>query len=221
MIFAVVPPAVQELGNATGFDLQLVDTGGIGHDKLLAARNMLLGMASQDKRWRGVRPNALDDAPQLKIDVDQDKARALGLDLATVNSTIATAWGGAYVNDFIDRGRVKRVYIQADAPYRMAPEDIGDFYVRGASGHDGAVHRLLHADLGAGAGAADPLQRPARDGDPGHARRPASVVGRGDGGDGGDARQAAAGHRARMDRPVATRSGCRAGRRRRSTACRC
>jgi len=135
LIFAVIPPAVQELGNATGFDLQLVDEGGIGHDRLLAARNQLLGMASQNKSLVGVRPNALDDAPQLKVEVDQDKAGALGLDLATVNSTIATAWGGSYVNDFIDRGRVKRVYIQADAPYRLAPEDIGDLYVRGASGN--------------------------------------------------------------------------------------
>ncbi|MCU6454743.1 efflux RND transporter permease subunit [Sphingomonas sp. A2-49] len=134
MIFAVIPPAVQELGNATGFDLQLVDQTGVGHAKLVEARNMMLGMAAQDKSLVGVRPNALDDAPQLKIDVDQDKARALGLDLGTVNNTISTAWGGAYVNDFIDRGRVKRVYIQADEPYRLKPEDIGNFYVRGATG---------------------------------------------------------------------------------------
>ncbi|RYD25135.1 MAG: multidrug efflux RND transporter permease subunit, partial [Lysobacteraceae bacterium] len=134
LIFAVIPPAVQELGNATGFDLQLVDEGGIGHDKLLAARNQLLGMASQNKSLVGVRPNSLDDAPQLKVNVDQDKAGALGLDLGSVNSTIATAWGGSYVNDFIDRGRVKRVYIQADSPYRMAPDDIGKLYVRGANG---------------------------------------------------------------------------------------
>ena len=134
MIFAVVPPAVQELGNATGFDFQLVDQTGIGHAKLLEARNMMLGMAMQDKSLVGVRPNALDDAPQLKINVDHDKARALGLDLSTVNDTISSAWGGSYINDFIDRGRVKRVYFQADQPYRMAPEDIGDFYVRGATG---------------------------------------------------------------------------------------
>jgi multidrug efflux pump len=134
LIFAVIPPAVQELGNATGFDLQLVDEAGIGHEKLLAARNQLLGMASQNKSLVGVRPNALDDAPQLKVNVDQDKARALGLDLSQVNSTISTAWGGAYVNDFIDRGRVKRVYIQADEQYRQAPEDIASLFVRGASG---------------------------------------------------------------------------------------
>jgi len=134
LIFAVIPPAVQELGNATGFDLQLVDEGGIGHNALLAARNQMLGMASQDKSLVGVRPNATDDAPELHVNVDQDKARALGLDLAQVNGTISTAWGGSYVNDFIDRGRVKRVYIQADAPYRTAPEDIANLYVRGANG---------------------------------------------------------------------------------------
>jgi len=132
LIFAVVPPAVSELGNATGFDLQLVDTGAIGHDRLIQARNMMLGMASQDKRLVGVRPNSLEDAPQLKVDIDQDKARALGLDLGDVNSTMAAAWGGSYINDFIDRGRVKRVYLQADTPFRLAPEDLGDFYVRGA-----------------------------------------------------------------------------------------
>ena len=134
LIFAIVPPPVQELGNATGFDLQLVDTGGIGHAALVAARNQLMGMASQDKRVAGVRPNSLDDAPALKIVVDQDKMRALGVDLAQVNSTISAAWGGQYVNDFIDRGRVKRVYIQADAPYRLKPDDLSQFFVRGSDG---------------------------------------------------------------------------------------
>ena len=134
LIFAITPPAVQELGNATGFDLQLVDTGGIGHERLLQARNMMLGMAMQDHRLVGVRPNELEDAPQLKVDIDQDKAKALGLELSSVNSTIAAAWGGAYVNDFVDRGRVKRVYVQADAPYRLKPEDIANLYVRGATG---------------------------------------------------------------------------------------
>ncbi|MHA6717964.1 efflux RND transporter permease subunit [Sphingomonas sp. RS6] len=134
MIFAITPPAVQELGNATGFDLQLVDTGGIGHERLLQARNMMLGMAMQDQRLVGVRPNSLEDAPQLKVDIDQDKAKALGLDISSINNTIATAWGGAYVNDFVDRGRVKRVYVQADAPYRLKPEDIANLFVRGPSG---------------------------------------------------------------------------------------
>ena len=134
MIFALVPPAVQELGNATGFDLQLVDVGGIGHQGLLQARNMMLGMAAQEPRLAQVRPLSLEDAPQLKVKVDQDKARALGLDIGVVNSTISTAWGGSYVNDFIDRGRVKRVFVQADEPYRLVPEDIGNFYVRGQNG---------------------------------------------------------------------------------------
>jgi len=133
-IFALIPPAVQELGDATGFDAQLVDTTGLGHDKLLALRNQMLGMAAQDKRLAQVRPLSLDDAPQLKVTIDQDKAAALGLDLSQASSTIATAWGGTYVNDFIDRGRVKRVYVQADAPYRLQPDDLKDFYVRGGDG---------------------------------------------------------------------------------------
>ena len=133
MIFALVPPAVQELGNATGFDLWLVDNAGAGHDKLLQTRNMMMGAAMQEKRVAQVRPLSLEDAPQLKVEVDQEKAGALGLDLSSINSAIATLWGGSYVNDFIDRGRVKRVYMQADTPYRLAPEDIGDFYVRGSN----------------------------------------------------------------------------------------
>ncbi|MCD2322785.1 efflux RND transporter permease subunit [Sphingomonas sp. IC-56] len=134
MIFALVPPAVQELGNATGFDLWLVDQTGAGHDKLLQTRNMMLGMAMQDKRVAQVRPLSLDDAPQLKVDIDQDKASALGLDLGTINTAISTAWGSSYVNDFIDRGRVKRVFLQADEPYRASPEDLANFYIRGANG---------------------------------------------------------------------------------------
>jgi HAE1 family hydrophobic/amphiphilic exporter-1/multidrug efflux pump len=134
LIFAVVPPAVQELGNATGFDLQLIDRNGAGHAALLAARNAMLGGASQEKSLVGVRPNAVDDAPQLKINIDHDKARALGLDLTSVNRTISSGLGGSYINDFIDRGRVKRVYMQADQPYRLMPENIGDFYVRGSTG---------------------------------------------------------------------------------------
>jgi len=133
-IFALIPPAVQELGDATGFDVQLTDNSGLSHEQLLARRNQMLGMAAQDKRLVQVRPSSLDDAPQLKINVDQDKARALGVDLGQASSTIATAWGGSYVNDFIDRGRVKRVYVQADAPYRLQPDDLKNFYVRGEGG---------------------------------------------------------------------------------------
>jgi HAE1 family hydrophobic/amphiphilic exporter-1/multidrug efflux pump len=134
LIISVIPPAALELGNATGFDLQLVDAAGIGHAKLVEARNAMLGMASQDARMIGVRPVSLEDAPQLTVDVDQDKARALGLDIGQINQTVSSAWGGSYVNDFIDRGRVKRVYIQADEPYRQRPEDFGDLYVRGSDG---------------------------------------------------------------------------------------
>ncbi|RDE05922.1 efflux RND transporter permease subunit [Sphingomonas aracearum] len=133
-IFALVPPAVQELGNATGFDMWLVDTGNLGHGGLLAARNQLMGMAMGDKRVAQVRPLSLEDAPQLNVDIDQDKAGALGLDISSINSAISTAWGGAYVNDFLDRGRTKRVYIQADEPYRQSPQDVSDFYVRSSGG---------------------------------------------------------------------------------------
>ncbi|WP_037552167.1 efflux RND transporter permease subunit [Sphingomonas sp. URHD0057] len=134
LIISFIPPAALELGNATGFDLQLVDSGNIGHAKLTEARNMLMGMAMQDKRIVGIRPVSLEDAPQLTVDVDQDKARALGLDIGQINQTIASAWGGSYINDFIDRGRVKRVYVQVDQPYRQQPEDIHDLYVRGSDG---------------------------------------------------------------------------------------
>jgi HAE1 family hydrophobic/amphiphilic exporter-1/multidrug efflux pump len=133
-VIPVTPPAAIELGNATGFDLQLVDTGNVGHDKLVQDRNMMLGMSQSDPRVAGVRPVSLEDAPQLDVDVDQDKAQALGLNLDDVNQTIAAAWGGAYVNDFIDRGRVKRVFVQADQPYRLRPESIRDFFVRGQNG---------------------------------------------------------------------------------------
>jgi hydrophobe/amphiphile efflux-1 (HAE1) family protein len=134
LIISFIPPGALELGNATGFDLQLVDTGNVGHAKLVEARNMMLGMAMQDKRVTGVRPVSLEDAPQLTVDVDQDKARALGLDIGQINQTISSAWGGSYINDFIDRGRVKRVYLQADEPYRLRPEDVDDLYVRGSDG---------------------------------------------------------------------------------------
>ncbi|MGC4015081.1 MAG: efflux RND transporter permease subunit [Luteolibacter sp.] len=133
-IFAVVPPPVSELGNATGFDLQLVDTGGLGHERFIQIRDQFVAMAAKDPRLAGVRPNSLEDAPQLKINVDNAKARSLGLDLQSINNTISAAWGASYVNDFIDRGRVKRVYIQADEPFRRAPENIEDFFVRGGNG---------------------------------------------------------------------------------------
>ena len=134
MVFALVPPAVPELGIASGFDFQLQDIGGIGHDKLMAARNQLLGMAAQDKTLAQVRPNGQDDTPQFQVDIDQAKAGAMGLTTADINSALSSAWGGSYINDFVDRGRVKRVYMQADAPFRMKPEDLNSWYVRNKSG---------------------------------------------------------------------------------------
>jgi multidrug efflux pump len=134
MVFAFTPPAVFELGNATGFDFQLQDRGGIGHEKLIAARNQLLGMAAQNPNLMAVRPNGLEDAAEFKIDVDQEKASALGLSIADINTTLSSTWGVSYVNDFIDNGRVKRVYLQADAPFRMTPEDIARWYVRNRTG---------------------------------------------------------------------------------------
>lgn len=134
MVFAFAPPAVVELGNATGFDLQLQDRGGLGHDKLMEARNQLLGMAAKSPALAGVRPNGQEDTPQLRINIDQQKATAQGLSIAAINDTLSSAWGGAYVNDFIDRGRVKKVYLQADAPYRMVPEDLNKWFVRNTQG---------------------------------------------------------------------------------------
>ncbi|WP_313806244.1 efflux RND transporter permease subunit [Sphingobium sp.] len=134
MAIAFVPPAVQELGNATGFDFQLVDRGGLGHEKMLEARNKLLGMAMADRRLAQVRPNGLEDTPQLKLNVDQAAAGALGIAQSDVNDAISTAMGSVYVNDFIDRDRVKRVYVQSDAPFRTTPDSIGALHVRGSSG---------------------------------------------------------------------------------------
>jgi multidrug efflux pump len=133
-IYALVPPSVQSLGNATGFDIQMQDRGNVGHDGLIQARNMLLGMAAQNPMLAGVRPNSLDDTPQLHIDIDQAKAGALGIALSDINQTLSAAWGSNYVNDFIDRGRVKRVYMQGDAPYRMTPQDLDRWHVRARDG---------------------------------------------------------------------------------------
>jgi len=134
MVFAVIPPSVPELGTSSGFDFQLQDIGGVGHEALMNARNQMLGMAAQNPDLAGVRPNGQDDTPQLKIEVDQAKAGAMGLTTADINSALSAAWGGSYVNDFIDRGRVKKVYMQADAPFRMTPEDLNRWYVRNSSG---------------------------------------------------------------------------------------
>ena len=134
MVFAFAPPAVMELGNATGFNFFLQDRAGVGHEALMAARNQFLGMAAQSKVLAGVRPNGLNDEPQYQLTIDDERASALGVSLATINQTLSIALGGSYVNDFIDRGRVKRVYVQGEASARMNPEDLDKWFVRSDSG---------------------------------------------------------------------------------------
>ena len=134
MVFAFPPPAVIELGNAKGFDFQLLDRGGLGHAALMGARNQLLGMASQNMGLIAVRPNGMEDVPEYRIEVDWEKAGAFGVSITSIHNTIAAAFGSAYVNDFIQEGRVKRVFIQLDAPYRMLPEDLKKLYVRNTAG---------------------------------------------------------------------------------------
>jgi multidrug efflux pump len=134
MVFAFPPPAVLELGTATGFDLQLQDRGGLGHEGLMAARNQLLGMAAQNPKLMKVRPNGQEDTPEFRLEVDKERVGALGLSLADVNNAISTSWGSAYIGDFIDKGRVKKVYLQADAKHRMNPDDLEKWYVRNRDG---------------------------------------------------------------------------------------
>jgi len=134
MAFAFAPPAVIELGMANGFDFQLQDRGGMGHDKLMEARNQLLGMAMKNPKLMAVRPNGQDDTPQFKLDIDDVRAGSLGVSVTDINNVLSTAWGSAYVNDFIQNGRVKKVYLQSEAKYRMVPEDIGKWYVRNNRG---------------------------------------------------------------------------------------
>ena len=133
-VFSIVPPSVPDLGIATGFDLEMEDRGNLGHDALIRARNMLLDLTAQNPILSQVRPNSLDDAQQLHINIDQEKASALGVSTADIDTTLSSAWGGTFVNNFIDRDRVKRVYMQGDAPYRMAPEDLNRWYVRTSTG---------------------------------------------------------------------------------------
>ncbi|EXJ16753.1 efflux RND transporter permease subunit [Imhoffiella purpurea] len=133
-VFAFVPPAVIELGTASGWDVQLQDRAGLGHEALMEARNQFLGMAMQDPGLIAVRPNGRDDEPQYQVEVDRTKAGALGLSLDDINRTLSIAWGSSYVDDFVHEGRVKKVYMQADAPYRMLPEDLDAWYVRNGNG---------------------------------------------------------------------------------------
>ena len=134
MVFAFAPPAVMELGTASGFNVYLQDNAGVGHDVLMQARNQLLGMSAQSDILANVRPNGQDDQPQFQLLVDDEKASALGLSLSDINQTLSIAWGSSYVNDFIDRGRVKKVYMQGQAESRMNPEDLQKWYVRNSSG---------------------------------------------------------------------------------------
>jgi multidrug efflux pump len=134
LVFGFTPPAALELGNATGFDFELIDKAGLGHEALMQARKQLLDLAAKDPVLARVRANGLVDEPQYRISIDREKASALGLTLSDINDTIQSAWGSSYVNDFIDRGRLKRVYVQGDATSRMLPQDLGSWYVRNGTG---------------------------------------------------------------------------------------
>jgi multidrug efflux pump len=134
MVFPLIPPPIPELGTSSGFDFQLEDQGGEGHAKLMEARNQLLALAAKDPNLAGVRVQALEDEAQLKIDLDEDKACALGVSLADINTTLQTCFGSLYVNNFVNGSRVQQVIVQLDAPYRMLPEDIGRVYVRNNGG---------------------------------------------------------------------------------------
>lgn len=130
LIFSIFPPAISSLGNSSGFDFQLIDNVGLGHKALMQQRNKLLMMAAKNPKLKGVRPNGLEDVAQYKLDIDREKASALGVNIADINSTLQSVWGSSYVNDFLDDGRIKKVYIQADAAYRMLPQNVNDWYVR-------------------------------------------------------------------------------------------
>ena len=133
-VMAFVPPAILEMGNAMGFNLFLQDNAGLGHEALMEARNQFLQLANEHPKLRAVRPNGKDDEPQFQVNIDDEKARALQVSIASINQTMSAAWGSMYVNDFIDRGRVKRVYIQGQDDSRISPEDFDQWYVRNALG---------------------------------------------------------------------------------------
>ncbi len=134
LVYPMAPPAIQGFGNSSGFELQLQNVGGVSHESMLEARNMLMGLAMKDSNISGVRPGGQDDAPKLKLDINQEQAAAYGLDMSSINATIAAAWGGSYVNDFLDRGRIKKVYMQGEPDSRAVPEDISKWYVRNGLG---------------------------------------------------------------------------------------
>jgi len=133
-VIAIVPPAILELGNAKGFDMYLQDRTGLGHARLMEARDQFLALAAKDPRLMNVRPNGLNDEPQYQVRIDNEKARALQVSISDINQTMSSAWGSAYVNDFVDRGRVKKVYVQGEIQSRISPEDFDKWYVRNANG---------------------------------------------------------------------------------------
>jgi multidrug efflux pump len=145
LAFPIVPPAVTELGNSSGFDFYLKDEGGRGHQALIAARNQLLDMMHKEPRLSGVRAGGSEDSPQYRLDIDAERASALGVSMDSVNETLALAWGGRYIDDFIDRGKLKRVYVQGDAPFRMQPGDFNRWYVRSGSGAMVPVSAMANA----------------------------------------------------------------------------
>ena len=142
-IFSIVPPPIQELGNSSGFDMYLQDAGGLGHDALVQAQGRLLGMANQSPELTSVRPNGQADGPQFNIDIDYQKAQAFGVDASSITSFLSTAFGGTYVNDFLDRGRIKRVYVQGQAEDRMQPDDLGGWYIRNTSSEMTPIEELV------------------------------------------------------------------------------
>lgn len=132
-VFVMNQPAIQGLGTQSGLDFEIEDRSGQGHDKLLSARNRFMALAAKDPLLAMTRPAGLEDTPQLYVDIDREKASALGLSISDIDTTLSTAFGSAYVNNYIDTGRIQKVYVQADAPYRMMPSDIGQWYVRADS----------------------------------------------------------------------------------------
>lgn len=134
IVFPLNPPAINELGNATGFDMQLKDVGSVGHDALMQARNQFMALAAQDARITGLRAQCLEDAAQIKVRLDEDKATALGLSLGDINVALSTAFGSNYINNFVNGPRVQRVIAQLDSQYRMTPDDVGKVFVRNSKG---------------------------------------------------------------------------------------
>jgi multidrug efflux pump len=134
IIFPINPPPIAELGNASGIEFELEDQAGLGHESLMAARNQLMGAAGKSPLLAGMRPQGMEDTPQLRVNIDQDKVSALGVDLADVNTTLQAAFGSYYVNNFVDGIRIQQVTLQLDAPFRMSPQDVGKLYVRNKSG---------------------------------------------------------------------------------------